>query len=234
MIGDQRVLAVIIARGGSKGVVRKNVRIVGGKPMIAWSIDAANSSRFVDRVILSTDDDEIGVVARQFNCDVPFHRPPELATDSASSVDVLLHAVASIDQDYEWIVLLQPTSPLRLAEDIDSALERCTSAGAEFCVSVSESSKPLAWMFQLLPDMRIQPCVEAVDVARRQDAATSYFLNGAVYVARLTALRKKRTFLDPGTIAYVMPRNRSIDIDDELDLFIADSLLRRDNAEVPT
>ena len=133
MIGDKSVLALIPARGGSKGVPGKNIRPAGGKPLIAWTIEAAKCSRYIDRLILSTDDPAIVAVAKQFGCDVPFMRPAELATDQADSMVVVRHALQAIGERYDYLVLLQPTSPLRIAADIDAAVERCLQSDAPTC-----------------------------------------------------------------------------------------------------
>src|SRR5262249_30378594 len=115
MIGRYTVLAVIPARGGSKGVPQKNIRTVGGRPLIAWTIEAAKGSRYLDRVVLSSDDRKIIDVAESYGCDIPFVRPAELATDEADSMSVVRHAIASFNEHYDYLVLLQPTSPLRRA-----------------------------------------------------------------------------------------------------------------------
>src|SRR5262245_25182815 len=125
MIDAKRVLGLITARGGSKGVPRKNVRPLGGKPLLAWTIEAARNAPVIDRLILSSDDAEIIEVARAWGCEVPFVRPPELATDTADSVEVVRHALSTLGEDYDYVVLLQPTSPLRTGEDIENCVRLC-------------------------------------------------------------------------------------------------------------
>lgn len=233
MIREQHVLAVITARGGSKGIVHKNIKPVGGKPLIGWTVEAALSSRLVDKVILSTDDDTIASIAQGYGCEVPFRRPANLATDEAASMDVLIHALDSVPGNYEWVVLLQPTSPLRTASDIDGALELCSAANADFCVSVSKFEKPLSWIFALDGDRLARHLGQGV-ATRRQDAELFYYLNGAVYVGRAKALREQRNFIGEHTRAYVMPADRSVDIDDEADLQMADTMLRQKHANFPS
>lgn len=213
MIGQRRVLALIPARGGSKGLPVKNILVVAGRPLLAFSVDAARESRFVDRVVLSSDDDAIIAAALKCGCEAPFRRPAALATDAASSVDVVLHALDQLP-DYEVVVLLQPTSPQRDAADVDAACEHFAASGAPSCVSVSEVRQNPYWMYRLSDGGRLCPVMESFpEFTRRQDLPPIYALNGAIYIADVAWLRRTRTFLTPETVAYVMPANRSIDID---------------------
>jgi CMP-N,N'-diacetyllegionaminic acid synthase len=220
------VLAIITARGGSKGLPRKNVRPLCGKPLIAWTIDAARQAGLVDRTILSTDDEEIAAVAREFSCEVPFMRSKQLAADDTPSLDVVLDALDRAP-GFELIVLLQPTSPLRTAEDIDAAIRLCVESNAPGCVSVCEADKSPYWMYTLDQAARMHPLMQERPVAtRRQDLPTVHVLNGAVYVSRVDMLRAHRAFVVAGTVAYRMPKNRSVDIDTELDLMRTEWLLQ--------
>jgi N-acylneuraminate cytidylyltransferase len=218
MIATSRILAVITARGGSKGVPRKNIREVGGKPLIAWTVQAAQKSKYVDRLILSSDDAEIISVAGVFGCDAPFVRSPELAKDDTPSLLVVLDAIERVP-GYDYVVLLQPTSPLRGADDIDACIERCFQTGAPASVSVCEVSEPPEWMYRLTSTGRLSPLITlGAPATRRQDLLPCYMLNGAVYVARADWLKSRRTFVTDETAACVMPHTRSIDIDSEEDL----------------
>lgn len=212
MIQGKSVLAIITARGGSKGVPRKNIRLVGGKPLIAYSVEAARAASCVDRVILSTDDVEIAETAARFGCEVPFMRSPELATDEAASVDVVLDALARCP-GYDYFVLLQPTSPLRTAADIDACATACLSAKAPVCVSVNEVTKSPFWMYRIDHGQMLSAILPRSSAARRQDLEKIYGLNGAVYFANCTFFAESKNFLGPSTIAYVMPPERSIDLD---------------------
>ncbi|WP_126428726.1 cytidylyltransferase domain-containing protein [Brevibacillus marinus] len=226
MIQGKTVLAVIPARGGSKGVPRKNIRQLAGKPLIAWTIEAAQQSAYLDRIVVSTEDEEIAEVARQYGAEIPFLRPRELAQDDTPGIDPVLHAVECLPF-YDFVVLLQPTSPLREASDIDRCIEMCVSRGERACVSVTAADKPPQWMYQLDRDFRLQPIVpQAQLLTRRQDAPHVFVLNGAVYVAQTEWLKRSRSFLTENTAAYVMPKERSLDIDSELDLRIAAELLK--------
>lgn len=217
MIRGKSVLGVIAARGGSKGVPRKNVRMVNGKPLIAWTIEAGKASKYIDRLVLSSDDAEIISVSAGLGCETPFVRAPELASDTAGSVDVVLDAVARCP-GYDWVVLLQPTSPLRLASDIDGTLEKAFVQGAPAGVTICPAEDSPYWMFSLDSTDALMPLISAPPVARRQDLPRVYLLNGAVYAADCAWLEKQRSFVGPGTIGYEMPCDRSADIDTEHDL----------------
>jgi N-acylneuraminate cytidylyltransferase len=211
---SHKVLALITARGGSKGLPRKNVLLAGGKPLIAWTVKAALESQFVDRVVLSSDDDEIMVAAEAAGCEVPFRRPTHLATDKASSMDVVKHALQELP-DYDYIVLLQPTSPLRTNDDIDAAFQLMLTRNAPACVSVSEVDQSPYWMYRLTDDNKLVNIMEPLgNLSRRQDLPTIYALNGAIYIAKVDWLIKTEKFVDTETIAYQMPKERSLDIDD--------------------
>jgi N-acylneuraminate cytidylyltransferase len=213
-----RVLGVIPARGGSKGVPRKNVRDVAGKPLIAWTICAARESRIIDRFVLSSEDPEIIGIAAEWGCEAPFVRPAELARDETPGIDPFLHAIRSLP-GYEIGVLLQPTSPLRTAEDIDGCIQRCVASGAEACVTVSKPPKSPYWMYTLDGNGRMTPVIPSPAlIDRRQDLPEVYALNGAVYVAKCAWILESGTFIGPRTVAYPMPSERSADIDSETDL----------------
>ena len=221
MIDHKSILAIIPARGDSKGLPRKNILPVKNKPLIAWTITEAQKSKYIDRLILSSDDEEIIAVAKEWGCDVPFTRPQHLATDEAQSMDVLFHVMETIKETYDYIVLLQPTSPLRQVIDIDNCLKLCNSKNVPACVSMTETDKNPYWMFQLNENSHIQPIMAKKEFAsRRQDLPKIYALNGAVYVAEWSWLKKNKTFLTDETTGYIMPKERSIDIDTELDLTI--------------
>ncbi|MBC7905480.1 MAG: acylneuraminate cytidylyltransferase family protein [Rhodospirillaceae bacterium] len=230
MIAGQSVLAIAAARGGSKGVPRKNVRPVGGQPMIAWTVQAARQSAHVDRLILTTDDAEIAEMARTHGCEIPFLRPPHLASDDASMMDVVHHAIAECGDGFDWVVLLQATSPLRLAGDIDALLEACVAAGAPAGVTVTPSDKSPFWMFYRDAAGGMDPVLPAAAQAkRRQELPQAYALNGAVYVARRDWIAGRSSFLSDSTLCHVMPRERSVDVDTEMDMIIAEALFSQRN-----
>ena len=221
MIAKNRVLAIIPARGGSKGVPRKNIRDLAGKPLIAWSIEEAKKSKYIDQLILSSEDSEIIEVAKKWGCDIPFVRPAELAQDDTPGMAPVMHALDMLP-DFEVVVVLQATSPLRIVNDIDGCIEQCISRGANACVSVTEADQSPYWMYSVNVDGKMQPLIPIENAyMRRQDLPKAYILNGAVYVADINWLREQKTFLTEQTLGFVMPQDRSMDIDTEFDLELA-------------
>jgi CMP-N,N'-diacetyllegionaminic acid synthase len=215
MIGDAAVLALIPARGGSKRLPGKNVADVAGRPLIAWTVDAARAVSSVDRVVVSSDDDAILAAATAAGAEAPFRRPAALATDSATSADVLMHALDSLDQPFGFAVLLQPTSPLRTAADIDGCLQLCARTGAPSAVSVSVAHPHPAWCYLRDGAGRLHALGAA------EPDAEVLALNGAVYAVHVEWFRANRRFVAEGTMGYVMPPDRSVDIDEPIDLEIA-------------
>jgi CMP-N,N'-diacetyllegionaminic acid synthase len=227
VIGGRRVLGLIPARGGSKGLPGKNILPVKGRPLISWSIQAGREARSIDRLVLSSDDPAIMKAAAGEGCEVPFTRPAELATDTAGAIDVVLHALDALP-GFDYVVLLQPTSPLRTAADIDAACALVAS-GAPACVSVAPVDQHPWWMFQIGAGARLEPLVRGASLtARRQDLPEVYALNGAVYVADATWLRASRNFVTSETVAHVMPAERSLDIDSRADFDLFQNLILED------
>ena len=225
MILGRSVLGVIPARGGSKGVPRKNIRDVAGRPLLAWTIKAARESTYIDRLIVSSDDPEIIAVARECGCDAPFVRPARLALDETPGVETVLHALDKLP-GFDLVVLLQPTSPLRETADIDACIHACVSSQAPCCIAMTAVAESPYWMYKLDPDGRMHPLLERT-AARRQDLPKVYVINGALYVAYTSWLKETRTFLSDATISHIMPQARSLDIDTEDDLVLAEHLLSR-------
>lgn len=234
MIDGRRVLGFVPARGGSKGLPRKNILDLAGRPLIAWTLAAAQASRYIDRCIVSTDDEEIARVAAAHCGDVPFLRPAELAGDDAETFTALAHAVARVP-GYDLIVILQPTSPLRSADDIDATLETLQRHAAPACVSVVEPGKSPFWSYRIDEHNRLAPLLDPrYSRMRRQDLPTSYVLNGAVYAAHIDWLMVHRSCVSEETVPYVMPVERSVDIDTAFDLELAELYLRhQDGASLP-
>ncbi len=226
MIDKQKILAIIPARGGSKGLLGKNIYTFGGKPLIAWTIEAAKGSSYIDRLILSSDDEEIIRVAKTYGCDVPFKRDAQLALDDTASIDVVIDAINRCP-GYEWVLLLQPTSPLRVAQDIDEAIRYCMEKGADACVSVSEAEQSPYWMYSLTDSQMLKPVMPPPIPSRRQDLPKCFTLNGAIYFARIDELLQFKTFILPKTVPYLLPPERAIDIDTLEDLVAAENLLPR-------
>jgi len=219
LIENKKVLAVIPARGGSKGIPNKNVVSLMGKPLINWTIEAASSSRYIDHLILSSDDECICSVAKAAGCNVPFLRASELATDDAKTVDVVLDAI-NRTPGFDLVVVLQPTSPLREASDIDNCLELLIAQGAATAVSVSESRDHPFLVYSMAADSRLDAFLK-IDPSvsmRRQDLPPAYSLNGAIYVAEIDWLIASKSFVSLETVGYLMSREASVDIDEPSDL----------------
>jgi len=227
MIEQHSVLALIPARGGSKGLPRKNIIPIAGKPMIAWTIDAAKKSQYIDRIVVSSDDDEIIKIARQFGCEAPFTRPADLAQDNSPTIDAVVHALDNLPH-YDILVLLQPTSPLRDAEDIDNAIDTLLLANSNSCVSVTEPDKSPYWMFTINKKGKIRPLLnQELSNKPRQELPPVQVLNGAIYIIKTETLKTNHELLTHDTVPYMMSKEHSIDVDYELDLKLADYLLQQ-------
>jgi len=231
MINGKKVLAIIPARSGSKGLPGKNIKLLCGKPLIAWSIDAGLKSRYIDKMVVSTDAEEVRMVALEHGACAPFLRPKELATDTSTSFDVLTHAIEVLAQDgnrFDIIVLLEPTSPLRDVSDIDEALERMLMKDADSTVSVcaAETVHPV-FMFHLGHDLLLAPYQnEGFKVLRRQDLSDVYFLDGTVYASKIESLLLAKTFCQHNTVAHVVPKWKSLEIDDEIDFVMVEAIMK--------
>lgn len=223
------MIAIIPARGGSKGLPGKNVLPLDGKPLIAYAIDAALKASYIDRVIISTDDEEIAKIAVQFGAELPFMRPSELASDTAQAIDNYIYTIDRLQQEsgkaIEAFVVLQPTSPLRIAEDIDGAIELFHQKEADSVISYTPEAHPVTWHKYLDDEGRFVNIFDD-NIQNRQANRVSYYPNGAVYVFRTEMIRQRKYYTDK-SYAYVMPRNRSVDIDFIEDFEYAEFLLKR-------
>ena len=217
-----RSLAVIAARGGSKGLPNKHLLEIEGRPVIAWSVEAAMAARKPTQVVVSTDCADIAAAARAAGGDTPFLRPPDLAGDDTPVEEVVLHAVDALGGGFDAVILLQATSPLRRSEDIDGAIALYAESAAETCIAVAPLAKPLEWIFTLDAGGRVAPVAPRPTMRqRRQDATRAYAPNGAVYISSCEGLRRRRSFYGDDVVAYVMPPERSVDIDVAADLDMA-------------
>lgn len=219
------VLAIIPARGGSKGVPRKNIAPLGGKPLIAWTIEAALAARCVTRTIVSTDSPEIADVARAAGAEVPFLRPDHLASDTATTLDVISHA-RNACPGFDVLLVLQPTSPLRRGADIDAAFAQMIASGAESCTSVCEADTPPWLMYRQNEAGYVESVLPPWPGGmRRQDLPPVYVLNGALYFVKTTAFDATGKLLPTPTAGYIMPAQASIDIDTHDDFRRAEAAL---------
>lgn len=219
-----KTLALVPARGGSKGIPRKNIKLLAGKPLIAWTIEAALASRLVDAVVVSTEDEEIADIARNFGAQVPFLRPAELARDDTPGIAPVLHALGQLP-GFDSVMLLQPTSPLRTSEDIDECILLAEKLDAPAVVSVNETDAHPYWMYRIGENQHLESLMATESIALRQQLPPVYVLNGALYHARVNWLMRNRTFMTAETIAFVMPPQRSLDIDSLLDWKLAELLV---------
>lgn len=219
----------VLARGGSKGLPGKNVRALCGKPLIAWTVEAGLGSD-LGPVLVSTDDEAIAAAAREAGADVPFMRPTSLATDEAASADVLVHLIEAVYPRAEarphWLMLLQPTSPLRTTADILAAHALHLEHDAPV-LSVVRASKPPSWYLRCDAGGQLRPALECPPVSRRQELDELFLPNGAIYVLRIDDLLAGRSVLECGAVPYLMPASRSVDIDTQLDWLLAEALLTR-------
>lgn len=224
MYKDKILLGIIPARGGSKRLPRKNLLPFAGKPLLAWTIEAAQASRTLDRVVVNTEDNEIKEVSKQYNVEVVL-RPEALATDTATTFDVLIHTLDTLKADgYEpdVIVLLQPTSPLRESADIDKAVECWQRYRDATVIGVCELGNPAAaWSFVMDKDALTPVLGWDILTKRSQDVPKLYIPNGAIYVFTPAVLRARGRVLGPPLIPYIMPIERSIDIDTQEEFHLA-------------
>lgn len=224
-----RTLGVIPARGGSKDIPRKNLYPLGGKPLICYTIEAARQARQIDRLIVSTDDLEIARVAEATGAEVPFLRPAHLASDTASQLEVAIHAVSQIESggsSVETVILLQPTTPFRSSQDIDQALELLQDSGADSVMSLYQVHQDHPYYMYTLEDGRPKPLLSVpIEAINRQQFPSVYVRNGAIYAVRRHILMERRSLYGANIRAYIMPFFRSISINSEIDLALAEFLL---------
>ncbi len=228
MLKDKTILGVIAARGGSKGVPRKNIKLAGGKPLIAWVIQAALKSAHLDRLVLSSDDSHIIEIAERYGCETPFVRPDNLAQDDSLIRDVILHAMDQVT-GYDHVMLIQPTSPLTQTEDIDGCIRQIINQRGKSLVTVTSPEKSPYWMFKTEKDNRLAPLMgwEYFD-QRRQDLPETRIPTGAVYIAESKWFRENRSFYSPETLGYEIPYERCLDIDTELDFKLFEVMIKHE------
>ena len=217
--------ALIPARGGSKGIPRKNIKTIAGKPLIVWTIEAALRSPMLRAVVVSTDDPEIAEVARRAGAQVPFMRPAQLAQDQTPGLDPVLHALDQLPQ-YDSVLLLQPTSPLRTTDDIEGFLNLVAQKKTPSAVSVTEADTHPYWTYRLNTDQTMARFVDVAPVARRQDLPAVFSLNGAMYFAEANWLHDSGSLVSAETLAYVMSKEHSVDLDTPFDWKFAELLLK--------
>jgi len=228
---NNKILVIIPARSGSKGLPGKNIKKLCGRPLIAWTIEQAKSYENIDRIIVSTDDLKIADIAKRYGAEVPFIRPADLANDTASTIDVIFHAINWFKkhEGYHpgYIMLLQPTSPFRTAEDIKNSITILRNKNTQAVVSVCETDHHPWWSNTLDKDNSMKDFLRpGILNKRRQDLPIFYRINGAIYLSEKEYLYENNGFFGPDTFAYKMSKERSIDIDTELDFKFSEMVMK--------
>ena len=232
MIRSDDILTIIPARGGSKGVARKNIRKLGEKPLISYTIEAALASRYIDRLIVSTDDEEIADVSRNFGADVPFIRPEELSTDTAKAIEVVKHSILETEKldnrKYPVIVYLEPPAPFKTSKDIDACIELFFEKNPASVVSINEANQFHPILMKKIENGHLKPICfnEPEGVPRQMYEPTAYMRNGAVYVLKKDNILKDIFYGEP-ILPYIMPNERSICIDSMLDWYAAEAMIKK-------
>jgi len=225
-----KIISIIPARGASKGIRKKNIKKLAGKPLIAWTIEQAKKSKYISEVYVSTENKEIAKIARKYNTKV-IKRPEELAKDDTPSLPVFQHVLHYLKENEGYepdiVVILQPTSPLRTVTDIDTCIEKLVNEKCDSVMTVKKVDHPAQWMLKISRGGRIKNLFEGKKITRRQDAEELFIPNGAVFVTWSKIIIEKNTHRGPDTRVVIMPAERSIDIDTELDFFIAEQLVMK-------
>lgn len=215
MIDGKRVLGLVPARAGSQGLPGKNMRPLAGRAMIGWTLAAGQTSATIDRLVVTTDDDAIIALATEMGVET-LRRPAELADAKASVIDAIDHALTALGGEWDYVVLLQPTSPLRTAADIDGAVSLCQDCAAPSVIGVSPMPKPSGFYGSISPDGLWVPDAPGADEA--------VIINGAIYVGRPDTLRRDRSFQSDGTLTWTMPPERGWDVDTLFDFVVCEAL----------
>ena len=230
MYNNKKILAIIPARGGSKRLPGKNIKPLCGKPLIGWTIEQAQSSKYIDEIFVSTDSNEIAAVAEDFGIKVPFLRPAELATDTSPSSAFVLHTIGyyrNKGQEFDYILLLEPTSPLRDITDINIAIEQLLNHDtAKSIVGVSkvEATHP-AFLVDISKEGLLKPYLKEMKTLRRQELSDLYFFEGSLYLSDIEFYIKEQTFYHDLTLPYVVPKYKAYEIDDIVDFYIVEKIL---------
>ncbi|MFJ7732320.1 cytidylyltransferase domain-containing protein [Lysinibacillus sp. NPDC097231] len=217
MYKGKRFIAVIPARGGSKGIPNKNIIEVADKPLISYTIEAALKSMYLDRIIVSTDSERIAEISRGSGADVPFLRPEELATDESRTIDTLIHVIKNLPENYDYVVLLQPTQPLRKTIHIDKAIEQIIDKNQQSLVSVSMVKQHPILMRTIDKNGTLQPILNENSTVRRQDFKPIYIVDGSIYINKIDENFTSKTSLNDNLCAY-LNKDLIIDIDNAYDL----------------
>lgn len=233
MINDKKILVIVPARSGSKGLKDKNVLDLHGKPLLGWPINAALKSKYVDEIVLSTDSEEYKRMGLEQGANVPFLRPAEFSGDKVASIDVILHCIECLEGQskvFDILVLLEPTSPMTEATDIDKALEKLVSSPDSTSivgVSKAECNHPF-FAYKKDEKLLLRPFMNQTgEAVRRQELDDAFYLDGSLYISSIEALKKERTFYTESTMGFEFPKWKAFEIDDEIDFEIVTILMKK-------
>lgn len=232
MYKGKTFLGIIPARGGSKGLPGKNIKVLNGKPLIAWTIETALKSNYLDEVMVTTDDNEIAKISKDFGAKVPFLRPKLLATDTATTFDAVKHTIDfykyEMNKEYDYVILLEPTSPLREVQDIDKAIKILINSEADSIVGISrtESQNPAFLVTKDSNGLIYGYENKNIEILRRQDIKEVYFFEGTIYISKTNILLDKKTFYHGNTIGYEVPKYKSLEVDDIYDFIMIESIIK--------
>lgn len=227
MYKGKKILAIIPARSGSKGYTDKNIKDLNGKPMIAYTIETARDSKVFDYIMVSTDSEKYAEISERFGAHVPFLRSHENSNDNASSWSVCLEVLQKLSENFDIVLLLQPTSPLRTAKNIQEAVDLFIEKNADVVVSITKTSHPIEWCGTLSESCSLFNFVKKEHAnKRRQELPQSYILNGAIYAVKSDLINDKLDLFCEKSYAYIMDEDKSIDIDSKIDFIVAEAILK--------
>lgn len=230
MYKGKKILAIIPARGGSKGLPDKNIKPLLGKPLIGWTIEQAQNSGYIDDIFVSTDSESITRVAQSFGVSVPELRPSGLSLDASPSSEFIIYTIDLLKKqgkEFEYFILLEPTSPLRDVSDIDSSIEQLlNNPNVESLVGVSEVMDSHPDFLTKVENGILKPYKDSLQTLRRQELEKLYFFEGSVYLSKCDTFMKRKTFYHDNTMAYIVPKWKSYEVDDIIDFVIIESLMK--------
>ncbi len=223
MFKKQKILALVPARKGSKSIKNKNLKLFKKKPLIAWTLISALKSKFIDNIVVSTDCLQIKKISEKYVANVPFVRPKNLASDKSKTISVVMHLLSKVEE-YDYIILLQPTSPLRSSQDIDNCIRLLINKNKDSLVSLCQNTNHPNLTYAIKKNKMFK--LTKKSMKRRQDAEKFFTINGAIYISKISWVKKNKKLFDDKSVPFIMPFERSIDIDDEIDWKIGELLAK--------
>jgi len=230
------MIAIIPARGGSKGLKKKNITRLFGKPLIAWTIETLLKAKNIKEIIISTDDEEIASVCKEYDVNIPFMRPSRLSQDTSLAIDVYKYTINRLNKDFGYnindFLISLPTTPMKNSSDIDNAINTFHTNKADSVISCAAISHPINWIINVDENKKITRFIKNIPVKKmmnRQESVSQYIPNGAIYILKLENIIKYNSYYTENSLAYIMPKIRSVDIDTIHDLTYAEYLLKKKN-----